>query len=265
MALCITGMHRSGTSMVTRLLNLCGLHLGQERKLLRPHSTNPEGFWENRRFIKVNNGLLRELGGTWDSPPPAPADWEDLPCLKRLRDDAVRLLRQFRRQEPWGWKDPRNCLTLPFWRRLVPGLRVLHCVRNPLAVARSLHLRDGLPSEASFDLWLTYNRRLLAAVPASERVVTHYDRYFHDPCGELARVLRLVGIQATNRKVTEASASIHPSLSHHQVTLDELIQAGGSPELIACYVELCAEAGFDQTQLCRPVQQERIATLPTRH
>src|SRR6185312_7034486 len=60
MPLCIAGMHRSGTSMVTRLLNLCGLEIGRQSDLLRPRSSNPEGFWENRRFIRINDAVLRE-------------------------------------------------------------------------------------------------------------------------------------------------------------------------------------------------------------
>ena len=33
MTICIAGMHRSGTSMITRLLNLCGLYLGPKTEL----------------------------------------------------------------------------------------------------------------------------------------------------------------------------------------------------------------------------------------
>ncbi len=67
MPLCIAGMHRSGTSMVTRLLNLCGLEIGPQRDLLGPRSSNPEGFWENRRFIRINDAVLREQGDVGSS------------------------------------------------------------------------------------------------------------------------------------------------------------------------------------------------------
>ena len=34
---CIIGMHRSGTSMVVRLLNLCGLDLGPPEQFMPPN------------------------------------------------------------------------------------------------------------------------------------------------------------------------------------------------------------------------------------
>ncbi len=42
--ICVAGMHRSGTSMVARMLNLCGVHLGEQKELLPAASDNPEGF-----------------------------------------------------------------------------------------------------------------------------------------------------------------------------------------------------------------------------
>ena len=243
MPLCIAGMHRSGTSMVTRLLTLCGLQVGAEGDLLRPQPSNPEGFWENRRFIRVNDAVLRELGGTWDRPPQSIlSDRENQAGLDRLKKDAVRLVRRFRGCEPWGWKDPRNCLTLPFWRQLLPDLPVLLCVRHPLAVARSLHVRDGMSVEEGLDLWLTYNCRVLTTVPAEARVVTHYDSYFENAPIALQRVLRRVGMEVPLDVMEGACGSIDPSLSHHRMTADEGTTECVSNEVLECYRALCSEA-----------------------
>lgn len=46
MPVCILGMHRSGTSMVARLLHHCGLALGEPDALLGAHAAavdNPRG------------------------------------------------------------------------------------------------------------------------------------------------------------------------------------------------------------------------------
>ena len=71
MPICIAGMHRSGTSMVTKLLHLCGLYLGEESDLMAATLENPEGYWENARFVGVNDDLLAHVGGGWDLAPPA--------------------------------------------------------------------------------------------------------------------------------------------------------------------------------------------------
>jgi hypothetical protein len=121
-------------------------------------------------------------------------------------------------------------------------MKVLICVRNPLAVAESLRARDGLARADAFDLWLTYNRRVLAAAPFGERVVTHCDHYFHDPRAELRRVLAWLGMHATEDRLERACGRINPSLVHHRVTVDELVEAGASDEVVQCYLDLCEEA-----------------------
>ena len=66
---------------------------------------------------------------------------------------------QFAEAQMWGWKDPRTCLTLPFWQQLLPNMRYIICLRNPVDVARSLEQRDSLSAEESSNLWLAYVKR----------------------------------------------------------------------------------------------------------
>ena len=60
--LCILGMHRSGTSMVSYILHLCGLDLGPPDQLMPPTEANPLGYWEHTGFVEVNDALLTALG-----------------------------------------------------------------------------------------------------------------------------------------------------------------------------------------------------------
>lgn len=43
---------------------------------------------------------------------------------------------------PWGWKDPRNSLTLPIWKRIFPDVRVL-VIRKPWFAGRTGHSNSG--------------------------------------------------------------------------------------------------------------------------
>src|SRR5436189_3433483 len=115
---CIAGMHRSGTSMVARLLNLCGLYLGPENELPTTGQDNPEGHWENIHFAKVNEELLAHWGGGWDLPPAMPTLGGLRADLLPLQQNARAVIEKFSRHALWGWKDPRNSLTLPFWQQL---------------------------------------------------------------------------------------------------------------------------------------------------
>jgi hypothetical protein len=245
MPLCIAGMHRSGTSMIASLLHTCGLDLGPKKDFLPPAPNNPEGFWESRSFLRLNDAILKELGGSWDHPPRMDvAGWENEPRLHPLRKRAGELARRFAGREPWGWKDPRNCLTLPLWRKLLPKMKVLICVRNPLAVAESLRLRNGISYADSLELWLTYNRCVLAAVPAESRLVTHCDTYLRDPSAELRRVLHWSGLSATEERMEQACQRIAPSLLHHRPTMDDLVDAHTSAAVWRCYRDLCEESAL---------------------
>src|SRR5919108_108379 len=128
-AVCITGAHRSGTSMLTRLLHTCGLYLGPKDALMPPQADNPDGFWEHLDFVALNDELLNELGGAWDLPPKADESFKQH-RLEPLRVKAGLLIDRFNSHGVWGWKDPRNSLTLPFWRDLLPKLKTIIIVRN---------------------------------------------------------------------------------------------------------------------------------------
>src|SRR5262245_13262787 len=67
--ICIAGMHRSGTSLFARLLNLGGVYLGRDDELLAGGPSNPDGHWEHEGLMQVNEELLAECGGGWDCPP----------------------------------------------------------------------------------------------------------------------------------------------------------------------------------------------------
>ena len=56
----VLGMHRSGTSALTRMLNILGCALPDN--LLGSNQSNPEGHWESLRAIEINDALLAALG-----------------------------------------------------------------------------------------------------------------------------------------------------------------------------------------------------------
>lgn len=248
MAICIAGMHRSGTSMVARLLHACGLSLGPEDELNRPAPHNREGQYENPGFVQLNEDILAQFGGRWDDPPSFPPSWEFTPEAGSFLERGENLVGQFRRHN-WGWKDPRNALTLPFWLRLIPDLKVIVCVRNPLEVARSLFLRGDSMNPFQFQLWLAYYRQLLSAIQSEHCLVTHYQSYFQNPCAELRRVLGWLDAKVSDEAVERACAHISTGLRHHCVTTAELIEADVPDEVLGLYWSLCAKAGPTYRQI----------------
>lgn len=240
---CITGAHRSGTSMITRLLNLSGLYLGMDSDINIHGTDNPEGFWENLQFVKLNEEILSAHGGAWDMPPSLIANWELTPEMTPFSDRAKQIIRPFEHHALWGWKDPRNSLTIEFWKNLLPEMKVLICLRNPLDVVRSLSKRGYSSPEFGFRLWLVYNRHLLDVIPSENRIITHYDVYFNRPRAELERVLTLLGVSATETQIAAAVDSIASSLRHNQSPWQEMLNYRPPHDLIGLYRDMCLQAG----------------------
>ncbi len=268
--ICIAGMHRSGTSMIARLLHECGVYLGSASELVPATPDNEDGHWEHLRFLALNIAILARVGAGWDLPPSVPLRWKDHPSLAPIRSEAAELVAGFRGHALWGWKDPRSALTLPLWLELIPDLQVVVCVRHPLDVAGSLIDRGGSSGAFAVNLWQEYYRRILAAAPPEKRVVTHYEVYFQDSQRELERVLNRLGLAVPERVVENACAAVAPRLRHRRGASPSVLQGGEIPlSVVDLYRDLCAEAGTDWEEARRGFSSDeagptddRPATLP---
>ena len=213
----ILGMHRSGTSMVTRVLNLAGMRLGATDQLMGPKDDNPHGFWENRPIMQLQRDLLSLLGGSWHEPPPLLPGWEREQALDEMRDRARSVLVEaFGYPEPQdivGWKDPRTSLLLPFWRTVTVIDRVVLVVRDPVAVALSLQERNGFGLEHGARLWLRYHLSALADAP--EALVVDYDQALEDVGSTVSSLVDHVGLPRPDRDVwAQLHEFLDPAANH---------------------------------------------------
>lgn len=157
-ALLIAGVHRSGTSALTRILNLLGAHLSSN---LMPadEEENPTGFWESKDISNLNDEVLLAARSSWDDV--LPVDFESIEQVhfRNLQNRAFYLLdRDFCNVPFFAIKDPRFSRLLPFWLPIIQerGFQphVLIPFRNPLEVAASLHRRNGFPQDKGIYIWL---------------------------------------------------------------------------------------------------------------
>ena len=235
--------------MLTRLLHACGLYLGPKDELMPAQADNPDGFWEHLGFVAVNDELLNALGGAWDLPPKIDEDLSD-PRLDPVHMKARLLIERFNSAGLWGWKDPRNSLTLPFWQNLLPGMKTIIVVRNPLEVAHSMKERNGTSYSFGLRLWEIYNRRVIETANERNRLITQYDLFFEDPETELQRITNFVGLSDT--ETSKAAGLVTKRRRHTHFTVDQLIDARVAPEVIELYRALVADAS----------RRERIREAP---
>jgi hypothetical protein len=246
---CIAGMHRSGTSLLAKLLLRMGLDLGDEATLIPSDpEDNPDGYFEQAAFVALDDELLAMLGGHVSAPAPAAGGWEREPRFAAPQARAAALVGETFARSPWGFKDPRASLLLPFWRAVAPGLRVIVCVRNPAEVAASMLRRHTDPGwDHWMRMWLRHTADALTGSAGAERIVVHYD----DLVAEPERVLPRVGALALGREpghaaVAAAAAEVDPSRRRVAVGLGELLEDPRvPPEVAAAYATLRAGGTLD--------------------
>jgi hypothetical protein len=131
--LVITGMHRSGTSLLAQWLYKCGLHVGDH--FLGADIGNEEGHYEDLDFYQYHQNVLKDYqlpeDGMIDEP------------LETLSDGQLHEMRKLVReknaaQQQWAWKEPRTCLFLDHYRKLLPEARYLVILRDYRSVVSSL-------------------------------------------------------------------------------------------------------------------------------
>jgi hypothetical protein len=224
--ICTLGMHRSGTSVVSRMLNLLGVYLGTPQSVSDIDANNPKGYWEHRPVVVLNDAILARFGGRWDEPPAFPPSWPHDPRLQDLREKARQLLTEHFEAEPvWGWKDPRTCLTIPFWQDLIGSMRYVMCVRNPGAVVASLTRRDGMSSEKAERLWLAHIQSSLAHTSGQSRMFVFYEDIINDWATELRRMAAFIGRpERAEDPCVHASVGefLERELCHHRMSMEDL-------------------------------------------
>lgn len=257
----IIGMHRSGTTMLTRVLGELGLFVGKHLE------ENHESIF----FMNLNNWLMRQCGAEWDQPDPfhrlaeAPdiRAWmvQRLDCFLRSPRvifylGASRYMRwrtPFRLDQPWGWKDPRNTYTLRLWLDLFPQAKVVHIYRHGVDVAQSLKRRaeklftasrdksfcvDWLrvrPREATntirclqleggFSLWEEYMAEAQRQVAKlGERALEiRYETLLEDPPPWLGKLTGFCGLSCEKRQMESIAKRLHQGRAYSYRTVPSL-------------------------------------------
>lgn len=186
----ILGMHRSGTSATTRVINLLGLPLCSSSDFFSIPG-NPTGHWESGSLVTFNEHLLMTYGGTFDAPPFMESGWESLPAAANRYSEAAAIFRRVHTTKSWVWKDPRTCLTLPFWRITWSGIPVAVFVhREPLEISLSLGERDGTGKAHSIALWERYTRSALQNAKGLPLVTVRFGEVMADPVCAIAQLRR---------------------------------------------------------------------------
>tara|TARA_Y100001970_G_scaffold124890_1_gene154636 strand:+ start:27101 stop:27940 length:840 start_codon:yes stop_codon:yes gene_type:complete len=146
----ITGMHRSGTSLLSNILMKQGVFMGSKL------DSNNESIF----FQRINKWILSCIGSSWDNPQTLKdLDNEDINVIINRLGKALNsrfskslflgkkdLIYNKSLNEidiVWGWKDPVNTFTLFIWKQIFPNSKIININRHPLDVSTSLINRES--------------------------------------------------------------------------------------------------------------------------
>jgi O-antigen biosynthesis protein len=221
MQIIVLGMHRAGTSAITRLINLMGAYLGPEAQLLPATSDNPKGYWERIDVLQLHEWVLEQIDADWHLISSVDPEHIDSGILETFARRARNILRDLEEHRPWVMKDPRLCLLLPLWRPLLETPVCVHVARHPLATARSLEKRDGFPLHFGAALWEHYNARALTVSRNLPRFSIDYERLMVQPVETVRTLYESLcdcGIQRLRRPdEREIRDFLKRDLQHHRV------------------------------------------------
>jgi hypothetical protein len=249
-AVCILGMHRSGTSMISRSVNLLGVNLGEPEKLLGKAKANPKGFWEYRKITQSQEKLLKVFKHRWYSTKPLPSKWWEHSEAKPIQKHIKKIIKtEFYGEKLWGWKDPRNSLLLPMWKEIQTeldfDLSFIIMVRNPLDVAASLSTRNQFSVEKSVRLWAFYTLSALIWTAKENRVIIEYDDFLEDWESQLRKISNtlLISWPKNEKRLQHVMKRfVEKDLQHSRSSVEDLEQNENVPEWVVTIYKLVLKA-----------------------
>lgn len=234
----VIGMHRSGTSIVTNILEDIGVRMGCIK------DTN----FEPRAYIALNNWILTQAGTSWQYPLSIHRMLDNAECFENVCEiirnasnspmiKIVHPSRIYSTHKPWGWKDPRNSVTLKIWLSVYPQAKIIYVKRHGVPVAASLCTRRrkfskgsyrwwhkvltpikpgpalGTRSwelDSSFEMWCEYNKIIVDQLALIDNPVQtlEYENLINSPEETIAGIAQFVGIPADSGKVSRIAQKV---------------------------------------------------------
>jgi hypothetical protein len=219
-AVIVAGMHRSGTSALTRVLGYCGLRM--PRTLVPADDGNVVGHWESEVVRDFNDRLLARVGVDWIDWRPGLVDIaheRDYPDL--VREGARIVLAEFGDTGDIVLKDPRICRLLPLWLDILAELdiepAIVLALRSPHQVAQSLERRNAILPSYGLRAWLRFTLEAELATRHLPRVVVSFDQLMRDWEGAAMALNRCAGsdmLAFTAEARRQVSAFLSTDLRH---------------------------------------------------
>jgi hypothetical protein len=260
MIIFIAGMHRSGSSVISRAMTIMGIN--HTNHLMPAHEDNKKGYWEDEEFIEFNDNLLAKTGQTWYEP--KATNHEEIEWwASELNKEALSLLRKkISNKDHICLKDPRLCNLIPFWKKICDDnkikMRLIASYRHPIENANSIYKRDKININQGLLLWSAHYINLLSSTSGDQIYFIKYNDILSNPANQIQKISKFLNqpiiIDELNKFKIEF---LDHSLRHNTETVDELLV---DKEIINLCLDLCRHIEAIKCHIpSKPTPQELIA------
>ncbi|MEQ9306175.1 MAG: sulfotransferase [Marinoscillum sp.] len=210
----VIGMHRSGTTLLARIMRILGVKMGR----IRGKDTDESLF-----FQALNKAIINACHSEWDNlhgfrevySQPTIQSALTTSLLEVMQSGASTLHGQMK-ATIWGWKDPKNTVTLDLWKEVFPNAKIIFIYRNGVDVANSLVNRSmkslslrTMQHQHGFKLWKEYNMLAMAHYNAWDHEKRHlikYEDLLQNPQSIISDLVAFLELNSDDTTIEKACA-----------------------------------------------------------
>jgi hypothetical protein len=204
----VLGPPKSGTSMTTGILDIMGVHMGEE--VIAGKQFDPKGYFEDKEFWDITSKIINKRNATWYEPKIIPVEGDDAEVLSRqiktLMDGRVN-------KKLWGWKDPTTIFALEWYFPHLVNPHIIICSRNMHDIANSYKVRDGFTQKKGFEIAVKYYACIIEFLSKHSNIphlFISYEDFMRSPGESSKQLANFLDIELTEEKKQRAINFVVP-------------------------------------------------------
>ena len=229
MQILVFGTQRSGSSLVTRLINMMGPYFSSTNTSIGFDSEKQKGFWERQDIVACNDAILKHFGCEWDRL----ASWSMLSkkpkskakALVEADEEIKNIVAELDRNDSWVTKDPRLCLTFPLWKPSLEKPVAVVISRDPLETAMSIKTRQETSLAYGLAVWEYYTIGILGSLRDIPYIHLTHQELVSDPVASVKKLFeKLTDLGTEGLKMPEKEdihAFVEPNLHRSKANISD--------------------------------------------
>ena len=195
----IVGPHRSGTSLISKLITCYGYSLSEN--LIPGNEYNKRGYFEDRDIVNFNDYLLSILNSSWNKNQFIDDHTYNNILEKEFIDKGKELiLNKFLHKKKLIIKDPRISILIKFWKKVLSELDIkskfICTLRNPIEVSLSMMRRDLTSISYGISIWAIYLMEIMKELNYQDALIIDLERFLQNPKAIITKINKFLLVEA---------------------------------------------------------------------